>query len=53
MTRDADEARAAGLKAANTWHASRSIQEAREACGGAGYLAENRLIALRAEARER
>lgn len=43
------EARAAGLKAANTWHASRSIQEAREACGGAGYLAENRLIALRAD----
>ena len=31
------ESRAAGLKAANTWHASTSIQEAREACGGAGY----------------
>ncbi|MGB3285584.1 acyl-CoA dehydrogenase [Mycolicibacter algericus] len=43
------EARAAGLKAANTWHASRAIQEAREACGGAGYMAENRLIALRAD----
>jgi acyl-CoA oxidase len=43
------EARAAGLKAANTWHASRAIQETREACGGAGYLAENRLIALRAD----
>jgi len=43
------EARAAGLKAANTWHASTAIQEAREACGGAGYLAENRLIALRAD----
>jgi acyl-CoA oxidase len=39
--------RAAGLKAANTWHASRAIQETREACGGAGYMAENRLIALR------
>ena len=24
------ESRAAGLKAANTWHASRAIQEARE-----------------------
>ncbi|GAA2553992.1 acyl-CoA dehydrogenase [Mycolicibacterium diernhoferi] len=43
------EARAAGLKAANTWHATRAIQEAREACGGAGYLAENRLIALKAD----
>ncbi|MBW0017285.1 MAG: acyl-CoA dehydrogenase family protein [Mycobacterium sp.] len=43
------EARAAGLKAANTWHASHTIQEAREACGGAGYMAENRLIALRAD----
>ncbi|MFV8320760.1 MULTISPECIES: acyl-CoA dehydrogenase family protein [unclassified Mycobacterium] len=43
------EARAAGLKAANTWHASQAIQEAREACGGAGYMAENRLIALRAD----
>ena len=43
------EARAAGLKAANTWHASRAIQEAREACGGAGYMAENRLIGLRAD----
>jgi acyl-CoA oxidase len=43
------EARAAGLKAANTWHASKAIQEAREACGGAGYMAENRLIALRAD----
>jgi acyl-CoA oxidase len=43
------EARAAGLKAASTWHATRAIQEAREACGGAGYLAENRLIALRGD----
>ncbi|MEV3904927.1 acyl-CoA dehydrogenase [Mycobacterium sp. NPDC050551] len=43
------EARAAGLKASNTWHASRAIQEAREACGGAGYLAENRLIGLRGD----
>lgn len=43
------EARAAGLKAANTWHASRAIQESREACGGAGYMAENRLIGLRGD----
>lgn len=43
------EARAAGLKAANTWHATRTIQECREACGGAGYLTENRLVALKAD----
>ena len=43
------ESRAAGLKAANTRHATRAIQESREACGGAGYLAENRLIALKAD----
>ncbi len=43
------ESRAAGLKAANTWHATHTIQEAREACGGAGYMAENRLIALKGD----
>ncbi|MFN8073115.1 MAG: acyl-CoA dehydrogenase [Mycobacterium sp.] len=43
------EARAAGLKVISTWHASAAIQEAREACGGAGYLAENRLVELRAD----
>jgi acyl-CoA oxidase len=43
------ESRAAGLKAANTWHATRTIQECREACGGAGYLAENRLIGLKGD----
>ncbi|MCV7194740.1 acyl-CoA dehydrogenase family protein [Mycolicibacterium brumae] len=43
------EARAAGLKAANTWHATRAIQESREACGGAGYMADNRLVALKAD----
>jgi len=43
------ETRAAGLKAISTWHASAAIQEAREACGGAGYLAENRLVELRAD----
>lgn len=43
------ESRAAGLKAANTWHATRAIQECREACGGAGYMAENRLTALKAD----
>ena len=43
------ESRAAGLKATQTWHASRTIQLCREACGGAGYLAENRLPGLRAD----
>ncbi|MGA8987324.1 acyl-CoA dehydrogenase [Aeromicrobium sp.] len=43
------ESRAAGLKAAQTWHATTAIQEAREACGGAGYLAENRLTTLKGD----
>ena len=43
------EARAAGTKALGTWHATRTIQECREACGGAGYLSENRFTALKAD----
>lgn len=43
------EARAAGQKALATWHATRTIQECREACGGAGYLAANRFAALKAD----
>jgi acyl-CoA oxidase len=43
------ESRAAGLKAIATWHATRTIQECREACGGAGYMSENRLPALKAD----
>jgi acyl-CoA oxidase len=43
------EARAAGIKAVATWHAVHTIQACREACGGAGYMAENRLPALRAD----
>ncbi|MBC9715768.1 acyl-CoA dehydrogenase family protein [Streptomyces sp. TRM66268-LWL] len=43
------ESRAAGLKALGTWHATRTIQECREACGGAGYLAINRFAALKAD----
>ncbi|NUS45515.1 MAG: acyl-CoA oxidase [Mycobacteriaceae bacterium] len=43
------EKRAAGLKAAQTRHATRAIQECREACGGAGYLTENRLVTLKAD----
>ncbi len=43
------ESRAAGTKALATWHATRTVQECREACGGAGYLAENRFAALKAD----
>jgi acyl-CoA oxidase len=43
------ESRAAGLKAAQTWHATRTIQVCREACGGAGYLQENRMPHLKAD----
>jgi acyl-CoA oxidase len=43
------ETRAAGIKAIGTWHATRTIQTCREACGGAGYLAENLLPALKAD----
>jgi acyl-CoA oxidase len=48
-TRRALESRAAGTKALGTWHASHTIQECREACGGAGYLSANRFDALRAD----
>ena len=43
------EAEAATLKAMNTTHATRSIQEAQEACGGEGYRAENRFALLKAD----
>jgi acyl-CoA oxidase len=43
------ESRAAGTKALGTWHATRTIQECREACGGAGYLSQNRFAALKAD----
>jgi len=43
------ESRAAGTKALTTWHATDTIQACREACGGQGYLSENRLGQLRAD----
>ncbi len=43
------ESRAAGLKAIATWHANETIQGCREACGGAGYLTENRFGELMAD----
>ena len=52
---DSDEARqlletqAAGFKATSTWDALDVLQECREACGGAGFMTENRLTGLRAD----
>ncbi len=43
------EALAAGVKAYASWHATATIQECREACGGAGYMAANRLTSLKAD----
>jgi len=40
------ETLAAALKPLSTWNALDTIQECREACGGAGFLAENRLVGL-------
>jgi acyl-CoA oxidase len=41
------EALAAGLKAWGTWHTTTTLQECREACGGKGYLFENRIGTLK------
>lgn len=38
---------AAALKPLSSWHALETLQEAREATGGAGFLAENRIVGLR------
>lgn len=52
---DSDENRedletlAAALKPLSTWAALDILQEAREACGGQGFLSENRLTGLRAD----
>ncbi len=43
------ETKAAGLKSLATWHTTQTIQECREACGGKGYLDENRLSDLKAD----
>ncbi|MFB3978149.1 acyl-CoA dehydrogenase family protein [Microbacterium proteolyticum] len=43
------ETLAAALKPLSTWHALDSLQESREACGGQGFLFENRLVGLRAD----
>src|SRR5690606_28941101 len=41
------ETLAAALIPLSTWHALDTLQEAREACGGAGFMFENRLVGLR------
>lgn len=43
------ETLAAGLKSYASWHCTETVQEAREACGGKGYLAENRLADIKAD----
>ncbi|GHD45323.1 acyl-CoA dehydrogenase [Mycetocola manganoxydans] len=53
--RDTDDDRqdletlAAALKSLSTWHALDTLQEAREACGGAGFMVGNRFTSLRAD----
>ncbi|MCM4162691.1 MULTISPECIES: acyl-CoA dehydrogenase [unclassified Arenibacter] len=43
------ETQVAGLKAIITWFANQTIQECREACGGKGYLLENRIGDLKCD----
>ncbi len=43
------ESFAAAMKATASWHATETIQTARECCGGAGYMAVNRFAALKAD----
>ncbi|QCX01221.1 acyl-CoA oxidase [Aggregatimonas sangjinii] len=43
------ETQVAGLKSMVTWYANETIQECREACGGKGYLLENRIADLKGD----
>ncbi len=43
------ETQVAGLKSIITWFANDAIQECREACGGKGYLIENRIADLKGD----
>jgi acyl-CoA oxidase len=43
------ETLAAALKPLSTWHALTTLQECREACGGSGFMIENRFASLRAD----
>jgi acyl-CoA oxidase len=40
------ETLAAALKPVSTWHALKTLQQCREACGGAGFLTKNRFTSL-------
>lgn len=43
------ETQVAGLKSVITWFGNDTIQECREACGGKGYLIENRIADLKGD----
>jgi acyl-CoA oxidase len=43
------ETLAAGMKATASWHATETIQNCRECCGGAGYMHANRFAPLKAD----
>lgn len=43
------ETLAAAIKPLATWEALEALQESREACGGAGFMAENRIVGLRSD----
>ncbi len=43
------ESIAAGMKALCTWFTTETLQECREACGGNGYLSENRFADMKAD----
>lgn len=43
------ETHAAGLKSMSTWFANDAVQEAREACGGSGYMSENQITHMRGD----
>ena len=49
LSRQDLETLAAALKPVSTWNALDILQECREACGGAGFMAENRFTSLRAD----
>ena len=49
MDRRQLETQVAGLKAIVTWFSDKTIQECREACGGKGYLLENRIGGIKAD----